>query len=201
MCTFWFSAARNIVRRERFECTCSPLNREFDISDTRGCDGEGVCTYRLVVQLLPIVLGPTCRLSTLPVQTQISTTRVSSRKSSDGHKHRLYSPWFLIRSTRGTSFRWGRYISDGEKYEQSFYAFEWSNRRVAHGHGQSTYKPLAGVTFTGVQYAFSLLTRTVGHNREKHIVPICSQKPYSYQNVSRNVAFVVPPHATSRARD
>jgi hypothetical protein len=98
--------ARNIVRRERFECTCSPMDREFDISDTRGCDGEGVCTYRLVVQLLPIVLGPTCRPSTLPVQTQISTTRVSSRKSSDGHKHRLYLPWFLIRSTRGTIFRW-----------------------------------------------------------------------------------------------
>ena len=88
--------ARNIVRRERVEYTCSPINREFDISDTQGCDGEGVRTYRLVVQLLPIVLGPTWRPSTLPVQTQISTTRVSSRKSSDGHKHRLYSPWFYV---------------------------------------------------------------------------------------------------------
>ena len=68
--------ARNIVRRERVEYTCSPINREFDISDTQGCDGEGVRTYRLVVQLLPIVLGPTWRPSTLPVQTQISTTRV-----------------------------------------------------------------------------------------------------------------------------
>jgi hypothetical protein len=96
--------ARNIVRRERVEYTCSPINREFDISDTQGCDGEGVRTYRLVVQLLPIVLGPTWRPSTLPVQTQISTTRVSSRKSSDGHKHRLYSPWFLIPSTRGAFF-------------------------------------------------------------------------------------------------
>jgi hypothetical protein len=57
-----------------------------------------------------------------------------------------------------------------------YYAFEWSNRRDAHG--QSTYKPLARVTFTGVQYAFSLLTRTVGLNREKQFVPICPQKPY-----------------------
>jgi hypothetical protein len=94
--------ARNIVRRGRIEYTCTPINREFNISDTQGCDG--VRTYRLVVQLLPIVLGPTWRPSTLPVQTQISTTRVSSRKNSDGHKHRLYSPWFLIPSTRGTFF-------------------------------------------------------------------------------------------------
>jgi len=75
--------ARNMVRRERVEYTCSPINREFDISDTQGCDGEGVRTYRLVVQLLPVVLGPTWRPSTLLVQTQISTTwctRVHTRE-------------------------------------------------------------------------------------------------------------------------
>jgi hypothetical protein len=33
---------------------------------------------------------------------------------------------------------------------------------------------VAGVMFTGVQYAFNLLTLTVGHNREKKCVPICS---------------------------
>ena len=143
----WGVQARNIVRRERVEYTCSPMDREFDMSDTQACDAEGVRTYRLVVQLLPIVLGPTWRPSTLPVQTQISTTRVSSRKSSDGHKHRLYSPWFLIPSTRGTFFWWGRYIPTAKNTSSLFisaaryYAFKWSNRRDAHG--QSTYKPFA----------------------------------------------------------
>jgi hypothetical protein len=69
-----------------------------------------------------------------------------------------------------------------------YYDFEWSNRRDAHG--QSTYKPLAGVMFTGLQYAFSLLTRTVGHNRDRQFVPICSQKPYLFQKVLHNVALI-----------
>ena len=116
----WGVQARNIVRRERIECTCSPMDREFDISDTRGCGGEGVCTYRLVVQVLPIVLGPTCGPSTLHVQKQISTTRVSSRRVQTYTnivciRHGFSFALLVVRSSDGQIY------SEGEKYEQSFY--------------------------------------------------------------------------------